>query len=144
MRPILILLALASFLAPPCARSADEKKTESKKDAAPRAAIPKDAVEVEPGLFRAVDSNGETWFYRRTPFGVSKYKAQDSSPAAPFPDSDLKVSDLGETVRFERKTPFGTRTWTKKKTELNKEESAALKERTAQTAKTAPDEKPKQ
>jgi hypothetical protein len=143
MKPILLLLALACLAASP-AHPVDEKKSAPKKTGAAKTPIPEDAVEVEPGLYRAVDKDGQTWFYRRTPFGVSKYKAEESSPAAPFPDSDLKVSDLGETVRFERKTPFGTRTWTKKKTELDKEESAALKERTAQTAKTAPDEKPKQ
>jgi hypothetical protein len=141
MKRILLLFALASCAASSFARTPEEKKTSSKKSDAAKTAIPDDAVEVEPGLYRAVDKKGETWFYRRTPFGVSKYKAEEAAPAAVAPDSDLKVADLGETVRFERKTPFGVRSWTKKKSELNKEEAAALEK---EAVKTAPHEKPKQ
>lgn len=85
--------------------------------------VPDGAVEVEPGLYRVLDAKGETWFYRRTPFGVVKFQEQKKTEPA---ESTLKATDLGETVRFESQTPFGPRSWTKKKSELNEEETAAL------------------
>jgi hypothetical protein len=49
----------------------------------------------------------------KTPFGDSR-----SAPAAPV----TKVFDQGDSVRFERPSPFGVYRWTRKKTELSEEE----------------------
>ena len=56
--------------------AAGASKHAASKAAAPRLiqplAIPKDAVEYEPGSFRATDAAGKKWIYRKTPFGVAR------------------------------------------------------------------------
>ena len=120
-------------------------QTNSKKTTAPaprtaqaEPTIPADAVKSEDGNYRYTDKNGRKWIYRQTPFGVSK--AEEKAPdarATPFGKSkepavpreqvvakpgDLVVTkafDEGDTVRFERLTPFGNSVWRKKKSELD-------------------------
>jgi hypothetical protein len=36
----------------------------------------------------------------------------------------VAVTDLGDSYRFEKKTPFGQSSWTRKKSELTDEEKA--------------------
>ena len=36
----------------------------------------------------------------------------------------MVVTDLGDSYRFEKKTPFGASTWIRKKSELNENEKA--------------------
>jgi|HubBroStandDraft_6_1064221.scaffolds.fasta_scaffold237378_2 hypothetical protein len=88
--------------------------------------IPAGAKLVEPGLYRYTDSNGKTWNYRQTPFGISKWE-ETSTPAAqpePAAKNPVAVTDLGDSYRFEKKTPFGQSSWTRKKSELTDEEKA--------------------
>ena len=88
--------------------------------------IPAGAKLVEPGLYRYTDSSGKTWNYRQTPFGISKWE-ETSAPApqpAPAAKDPVAVKDLGDSYRFEKKTPFGQSTWTRKKSELTDEEKA--------------------
>ena len=72
-----------------------------------------------------------------TPMGASRW--EDKGPAATsvapgqFPssnrfsdDPNLKAIDEGEAVKFDRTTPFGPQTWTKKKSELTEDERAML------------------
>jgi hypothetical protein len=118
----------------------DAKKTTAP---APRTAsaeptIPAGAVKSEDGSFKYTDKNGKKWTYRQTPFGVSK--AEDKpvdATATPFGKSkepavapkqaeakpgdlaNTKAFDEGDTIRFERPTPFGTSVWRKKKSELD-------------------------
>jgi hypothetical protein len=88
--------------------------------------IPPGAEQVEPYLYRYTDSDGKTWMYRQTPFGVARYDPA-ALPNQPAPKTDPgKVTDLGDSYRFERKTPFGVATWVRKKTELNDEEKAMV------------------
>ncbi len=98
--------------------------------------IPADAVEVEPGIFQHSDAKGKKWLYRRTPFGIAKYEPEPGAPAA-LEGEGITASEQGDSVRFERKTPFGVTRWTKKKTELNSEESAAWKRAPQPEAATA-------
>jgi hypothetical protein len=49
-----------------------------------------------------------------TPFGETKSRA-----AVP-----VKITEEGETLKFERQTPFGLQRWTRKKTELTDAEAA--------------------
>ncbi len=90
--------------------------------------IPAGAALVEPFLYRYTDSSGKTWMYRQTPFGVSKWEESSiPAPQAPVAKSEpVVVTDLGDSVRFEKKTPFGAGTWVRKKTELNDEEKALV------------------
>ncbi|HYP09400.1 MAG TPA: hypothetical protein VER03_24460 [Bryobacteraceae bacterium] len=106
--------------------------------------VPKGATEIEPGVFKHTDSAGKTSIYRKTPFGVVKSAdAPASAPAAkaappavegasPFGDvkqnpktQDVKVVERGDTLEFERPSPFGSYKWKAKKSELNAEEKEA-------------------
>jgi hypothetical protein len=138
---ILCLLCPISLTA-----QSDAKKTT---DPAPRTEvkIPAGAVKGEDGIYRFTDSKGKKWIYRETPFGIAKSEDKPKDPTAtPFgkvkaPASDPASSDStaapagkdptvaydeGDTVRFERPTPFGTSTWRKKKTDLTDAERKIL------------------
>jgi hypothetical protein len=117
--------------------------------------IPADAKRVDENTFVHTNTKGETWYYRRTPFGVTAERASASvvpppsteRPLAPFTDStkpapgrvseeEITAVESGESVRFERSTPFGKQVWTRRIGELNEEERAVLgriRERAAQT-----------
>ncbi len=88
--------------------------------------IPAGATQVEPNLYRYTDSNGKTWNYRQTPFGISRWeeKSTPAAEAAPAKREPVVVTDLGDSYRFEKKTPFGNSTWVRKKSELTDEEKA--------------------
>jgi len=89
--------------------------------------LPEGAKLTAPHTYSYTDAQGKKWVYRQTPFGLSKYSADDAGPAAEPKDKNPAVAtDLGDTVRFERKTPFGSNVWTKKKTELTSEEKALV------------------
>ncbi|HLG99970.1 MAG TPA: hypothetical protein VKX49_26915 [Bryobacteraceae bacterium] len=91
--------------------------------------LPKGAVQIEPNLYRYTDAQGKTWLIRSTPFGFSKW---EDKPAAALPPAQadrtpaIKATDLGQTVRFERPTPFGVSTWVRKKDQLTEEEKSWL------------------
>jgi hypothetical protein len=119
------------------------------------AVIPKGATQIEPNLYRYVDEQGRTWLYRRLPFGVSKYEDKPQQPALAEQPA-LVVRDLGDSVEFQRQTPFGTAKWVTKKTELTEEQKRAIADdeakraaaskdtdKTADTVKTAPADKSK-
>lgn len=125
MRGIVLLLLPLALLA------ADHKKPAAKTKPAvaaktARPAIPPEAVEIGPDTYRYKDKDGKTWIYHRTPFGASREeeKAADAKPAPEAVQTPVRVSINGDEVRFERKSPFGTQTWTKKKTQLTDEEKA--------------------
>src|SRR5271163_4459353 len=73
--------------------------------------IPAGATLVEPNLYRYTDSNGKKWNYRQTPFGITKWE-ETSAPAHPAPQPNqiksepVIVTDLGDSYRFRKKTPF--------------------------------------
>jgi hypothetical protein len=120
-------------------------QTNSKKTTAPaprtasaEPTIPADAVKSEDGSYKYTDKNGKKWTYRRTPFGVSKEEDKTlDATATPFGKSkepavapvqqaakpsdavNTKAFDEGDTIRFERPTPFGTSVWRKKKSDLD-------------------------
>lgn len=112
--------------------------------APPRAVtIPAGATQVSDNTFEHRDAQGRAWIYRKTPFGVMKNeKSQSEAPAAvarpgntnPFggketgPTSQtlVKATVDGDTVRFERSSPFGPQKWTKKKADLTADEQKIL------------------
>jgi hypothetical protein len=110
---------------------AQDKKAEPRTGAAKGAAagqtLPSGAKEVEPGLYRYTDAQGKTWLYRNTPFGLAKWEDKPVTTAPVVqPVVPVSVTDLGDSLQFERQTPFGPQKWTKKKTDLNEEEKALL------------------
>jgi hypothetical protein len=96
--------------------------------AEPAQTIPAGAKLIEPNLYRATDSNGKTWNYRQTPFGITKWEETPAATTpAPQPKSEpVVVTDQGASYRFEKKTPFGAVTWTRKKTELTDDDKALV------------------
>ena len=94
---------------------------------AQNASIPPAATQTSPNLYRYTDKNGKTWLYSRTPFGISKREDKPATPPSSIYESQLvTVTDLGDSVRFERKVPFGITTWVSKKSELTDGEQAML------------------
>jgi hypothetical protein len=103
--------------------------------------VPKEATEVKPGVYRYVDKEMKVWLYTKSPFGYMRSSEEDGAkqsaePArkpnpekTPFGESRAasnapatKVIEQGDSVRFERPSPFGVYRWTRKKTELNDDE----------------------
>jgi hypothetical protein len=101
--------------------------------------IPAGAKLVEPNLYRYTDSDGKTWNYRQTPFGISKWEETSTPASQSAPESSqaksvpVVVTDLGDRYRFEKKTPFGQSSWTRKKTELTDEEKALTRDQQGQS-----------
>ena len=94
--------------------------------------IPPDAVQIDPNTYRYTDPAGKKWTYTRTPFGISKMEdkavsAEDAKKAqedmAHLIESTKAVED-GDSIQFERATPFGTTHWKRNKAELNELERA--------------------
>ena len=89
--------------------------------------IPNGATQAGPNLYRYTDGSGKAWLYVRTPFGISKREDKPATPPSATYDSQLvTVTDLGDSVRFERKVPFGIMTWVSKKSELTDGEQVML------------------
>jgi hypothetical protein len=125
MKKTLLLFAL------PCALlCAADQKTEAPKETPKATAltVPAGATQVEPYLYRYQDADGKKWLYRRTPFGVVRMEDKPAAAVAVPVEAKnpITVTDQGETVKFERKTPFGPRSWTRKKTELSDDEKTLL------------------
>jgi hypothetical protein len=97
-------------------------------DAKLPAGLPAGATRNANGSFSWTDAKGKKWVYARTPLGFSRMPAPSVS--------DWKVTDKGDTVRFERPGPMGATVWEKKKTDLTDEERSAL-ELQKTTSKTA-------
>ena len=87
--------------------------------------IPKEAVANPDGTYSYTDKAGKKWLYGNTPFGISKVEdtrgMNGGFPTTPV-EQLVKSTDNGETVKFERQTPFGPARWERKKSELNDEE----------------------
>ena len=83
--------------------------------------------EAQPRNYDYTDAQGTKWSVRHTPFGVLKLKDSDMAPAAaPLQANPVTVTDLGDSIRFERNYPFGHNVWTTKKSELNDAEKGLL------------------
>lgn len=103
-------------------RSQDQPK-QSQSGGTPGGAVKKQA---EPK--RVTGSDGKTYIVRDTPFGVVKVPETPAKPEKDDenePPPDLKVREVGDSVEFQRMTPFVPVKWTKKKTELNELERRA-------------------
>jgi hypothetical protein len=102
------------------------------------AGVPRGATQVGPNLYRFLDAQGKVWFYRQSPFGISKWEEKEEVQrivAAP----PTTIRDLGDRIEFQRQTPFGTSKWTTKKTDLTAEEKQLLAADEASRAGTAKD-----
>lgn len=151
----------SSTTATPAKKTADQKKSQKTAAQKPPAkleppvqTIPAGATQVEPNVYRYTDANGKTWNYRQTPFGINRWE-QTSTPATepvqqPVPQSSspsmfqstqiktepITVTDQGDSYLFDKKTPFGHSTWTRKKSDVTDEEKAVIN---AQQNQSTPD-----
>jgi hypothetical protein len=117
-----VISALILFAAATVAPAADSDK--KKADPSPKAVtIPKDAVLNSDGkTYSYTDQEGKQWTYAKTPFGVIKSPAADKTAGARANATTTKAIDKGDTVRFERPSPFGVISWEKKKSDLTDDE----------------------
>src|SRR5215471_4023325 len=84
--------------------------------------VPPDAVPIGPGAWRYVDKDGKAWIYKATLMAIVRMPEAASDPKYP----GLKVTEKGDTVRFERPTQTGVVKWERKRSELDEEEKAML------------------
>lgn len=84
--------------------------------------VPPDAKEVSPGLYHWTDKTGKGWMYRRTPFGVSRWADDSEDTKRKAVAEQTTAVEQGDSIRFERSSPFGKRTWVRKKSELDETE----------------------
>jgi hypothetical protein len=130
-----ILALFATALAAP---AASKKKAADAKPAGPTAqvlTIPKDATPLPDGTYSYTDKDGKKWLYAKTPFGIMRSAADGSADPASSAASATtleftKATDKGDTVKFERATPFGPVVWERKKTDLTVEEKSILDHQT--------------
>ena len=112
---------------PPAAQDAKSAKADAPDK--PLTAIPASAVQIEPGAYRWTDAKGKKWILFQTPFGIAR-KEDTGEPLRKKLQEDrgmqgVKITEDGDSLKFEREGPFGTYKWTKKKAELSDEEKAA-------------------
>ena len=115
-----ILIFVAATIA--CAQNA---RPEASPTPPATQSIPASALPAGPNLFRYTDASGKSWLYSRTPFGISRREDTPALPAATEAPS-ATVVDLGDSVRFEIKTPFGSTRWVSKKADLTDGEQILL------------------
>jgi hypothetical protein len=122
------------------AESVPSAKKDAKPKAAPAAAakvtkIPDGAVQIDASSYRYTAPDGKTKLYVKTPFGIMSADEQAMTPAAAnsHADETVKATLDGDTVRFERPSPFGTFRWQRKVTELTDEERAVWQAQNARS-----------
>jgi hypothetical protein len=122
---ILAVMIATGLVAADVVKKTPPRKTATQAAPSAPAGPPKGAVEVSPGTYRYVDAQGKVWNYRRTPFGWMKGEEKDMKPSAATPVAaapQTRVFEDGDSVRFERQTPFGVQRWTRKKPDMTEEE----------------------
>jgi len=122
----------------PKAKKDDQTKANTEAAEKPLTEIPKTAVEFEPGSYHYTDAKGKKWILRPTPFGIAKIE-DTGVPLRNKREQDhgmdgVKVTENGDSVKFERPGPFGVYKWEKKKTDLDAGEKAAWEREMAKTA----------
>ena len=122
-RSITVVILFAAAVG---AQAADDSKSAKTAPAPQALTIPKDAVKDANGTYSYTDKQGKNWLYRDSPFGVIRTAAPEPAADAQAkpkpPAAAIKVIDKGDTVQFERSTPFGPTKWEKKKSDLTDEE----------------------
>ena len=62
---------------------------------------------------------------KKTPFGTVK-RDEKEEPEKIEPPDNMRAFEEGDTVRFERRTPFSVNKWSKKRAELDDVEKAVV------------------
>jgi hypothetical protein len=139
MKLLIALCFTAALFGADDPKAKKDDQTKAKTEAAETLTeIPASAVEFEPGSYRYTDAKGKKWILRPTPFGIARIE----DTGAPLPKKGeqnhsmdgVKVTEHGDSVKFERPGPFGVYKWEKKKTDLDADEKAAWEREKAKTA----------
>ena len=140
MKLLIALCFTAALFAADDPKAKKDDSTKAKTEAAekPLTEIPASAVEFEPGSYHYTDAKGKKWILRPTPFGIAKIE-DTGVPLRNKRDQDhgmdgVKVTENGDSVKFERPGPFGVYKWEKKKTDLDAGEKAAWEREKTKTA----------
>jgi hypothetical protein len=107
-------------------------------DQAPqRLAVPQGATATAPATYSYTDAEGRKWIYHTSPFGVTR--EPEGAPSRFTRDySNVKATEQGDSIRFERPTPFGPFRWQTKKSDLNEmERTVWQREQASQSAAAA-------
>ena len=138
---VTIGIALAATLGaqPPRRKASTGAGSESRSRSAARSASrhstassakPATQSQPEPGTAAAATAgekkDDRTYTQNKTPFGTTRYENKPEPPVVEGAPSDIRAFQDGETVRFEKKTPFGYSRWSKKMSELDESERAIL------------------
>ena len=115
---------------PPAKKTPTAKKTAAKKTTEAPApqflTIPAGATQNPDGTYSYTDEDGKKWNYWKSPFGVMRSEVKPTTPTAdgkaPSTLQYTSTTDKGDTVRFERQTPFGPIGYDRKKSEMSDEE----------------------
>ena len=134
---IVVLCAVATGFV---AGAQSAKKPSAKKPEAARQIqsleIPANAVKAADGSYHYTDPKGKKWIYYKTVFGVSR---TEDKPAAEMPKVDDTVNitarEDGDTIHFERPTPFGAHKWERKKSDLDATEKAVWERERAKSGR---------
>jgi hypothetical protein len=138
---MMTLMRVVLLMVPLVLAAAEQKKAPARQPASSQGIqIPKDAQEIEPYTYRHTDAQGKIWIYRKTPFGVVRYPEQPAEQAKPTEEAlqSMTAVEEGDSLRFERTTPFGKVRWTRKKTELTELERKAWERQRHKDAETKP------
>ena len=103
--------------------------------AAAQIVIPAGAAKAEDGSYHYTDAQGKKWIYCKTPFGVARAEDQPVDRKPLETAKDVKATEDGEFIRFERPGPFGTYKWQRRKTELDEMEQAVWERQKARAAR---------
>ncbi len=110
----------------PQAQEKEAEKTQSKPAARPavkelampEGGLPPDAVQVDANMWHWKAPDGKMWLYRKTAFGLSRGVIEEKLKQAEEIPPGMIATDAGDSVRFERSSPFGPMKWTRPKSEL--------------------------
>lgn len=128
-----LLSALGLGAAPQSASRSKQATSAAPKEAAKakpaNLSVPPDAERLGEGLWRAKDREGKVWLYKRTPFGIVRYEDGGAKDEPEPQQPEIRVVKAGANeIVFERRTPFGARTWTKSAADLDGAEKRALEQ----------------
>ena len=106
---------------------------------APNLGLPAGAVKAADGSYRYTDPQGKKWIFRKTPFGMARFEDKPADVSTRAAESakryeEVRATEDGDTIRFERPGPFGIYKWQRKKTELNEMEQTAWNREQARIA----------
>jgi hypothetical protein len=126
---LLIAICISAALAAAQDAKPAAKNAKAAAPEKPLTAIPASAVEIEPGAYRYTDPKGKKWILFQTPFGIAR-KEDTGEPLRkklqePRTMQGVKMTEDGDSLKFERQGPFGVYRWSKKKSDLDEEEKAA-------------------